>query len=321
MRRHIPVLLIECVDLLAPAVDHADAVLVDATLGLGGHAEAFLATFPKLRLIGLDRDEAAIEAARARLAPFGDRFEAVHCTYDQILDVLADRDLPGVDAVLADLGVSSMQLDEVARGFSYSADAPLDMRMDQTTGLTAAEILATYDRADLTRVLREWGEERYAKRIADRIVAVREQTPLTRTSQLVDLIAEVMPAGQVGGHPAKRTFQALRIEVNSELEVLQRALPRAVEALVVGGRIAVLAYHSLEDRLVKTELARGATSSAPPELPIEPETHRPYLRLLTRRAVKASEAEIAVNPRAKSVRLRGAERIRPTPPHMRRQAA
>lgn len=320
--RHVPVLLERCVDLLAPALEAPGAVYVDCTLGMGGHTEEVLRRFPDVRAIGIDRDPQALALAGARLARFGDRFTGVHAVYDEIGEVLADLGIPSVQGVLMDLGVSSLQIDESERGFSYAQDAPLDMRMDSTAELTAAQVLNTYDERDLARILREYGEERYASKIARSIVARRQVTPWERSADLVDLVRACIPAatrkGQ--GNPAKRTFQALRIEVNGELEVLARALPAAVDALAVGGRIVVESYHSLEDRLTKRELARGATSSAPPDLPVEPETHKPYLKLLTRGAEEADEAELARNPRSASVRLRAAERIRPTPAHMKNRS-
>ncbi|AEI12503.1 16S rRNA (cytosine(1402)-N(4))-methyltransferase RsmH [Cellulomonas gilvus] len=317
--RHVPVLLERCLELLAPALAEPGAVMVDCTLGMGGHTEGVLRRFPHVRVVGLDRDTQALELAGERLAPFGDRFTGVHAVYDEIRDVLADLGIPAVQGVLMDLGVSSLQLDEAERGFSYAKDAPLDMRMDATAGLTAADVLNTYDERDLVRVLRTYGEERFAPRIARSVVRARAVAPLARTGELVDLIRSSIPmaARQTGGHPAKRTFQALRIEVNGELEALQHALPESIEALAVGGRIVVEAYQSLEDRLVKHALAAGATTSAPPGLPVVPDTHQPYLRLVTRGAEEADEAELARNPRSQSVRLRAAERLRPTPDHLR----
>ncbi|MET0526570.1 MAG: 16S rRNA (cytosine(1402)-N(4))-methyltransferase RsmH, partial [Nocardioides sp.] len=254
--RHVPVLLDRVVALLTPALDHSDAVLVDATLGLGGHSEAVLARCELARVVGIDRDPRALELSRERLAPYGDRFTAVHAVYDEIPDVLADLGLSEVDGVLFDLGVSSMQLDLPERGFAYSVDAPLDMRMDATgtgQGPTAADVLNTYDAAELTRVLREYGEERLAKRIAAAIVRERAREPFTTSGRLVALLYDVIPAParRTGGHPAKRTFQALRMEVNDELRVLERAIPAAIDAIGVGGRVLVESYHSLEDRLVK----------------------------------------------------------------------
>jgi len=317
--RHTPVMLARCVELLAPALDAPGAVLVDSTLGMGGHTEAVLQAFPQVRVVGLDRDPQALELAGLRLAPFGARFTGVHAVYDDIVDVVHRQiGLPAVQAVLMDLGVSSLQLDEVERGFSYAHDAPLDMRMDPTVGLTAADVLNTYDESDLVRILREYGEERFAQRIARNVVTARERAPITRTGELVQLLRASIPAvtRKTGGHPGKRTFQALRIEVNGELDSLERALPASIEVLAVGGRIVVEAYHSLEDRLVKRAFAAGATSSAPLGLPVEPETHKPYLRLVTRGAEEASEDERATNPRSQSVRLRAAERVRPTPAHL-----
>lgn len=316
-QRHVPVLAERCLELLAPAVAQPGATLVDATLGLGGHSELALQKFPELRVIGIDRDPRAIELATERLAPFGSRFRAVHTAYDEIDEVAASHAPGGVHGVLMDLGVSSMQLDEADRGFAYAHDAPLDMRMDPTSGSSAAELLAAAPAAELRRILHTYGEERFAARIADRIVSRREDEPITRTTQLAELVRSAVPAAarRTGGNPAKRTFQALRIAVNDELEILAAALPRAVETLGVDGRIVVMSYQSLEDRLVKQTLARGATSSAPHGLPVEPASHRPYLQLLTRGAEQAAE-ERADNPRAASVRLRAAQRLRPTPEHM-----
>ncbi|WP_315095802.1 16S rRNA (cytosine(1402)-N(4))-methyltransferase RsmH [uncultured Cellulomonas sp.] len=316
--RHTPVLLQRCLDLLAPAFEVDGPVMVDSTLGMGGHTAGVLEAFPHVRVVGIDRDTQALELAGRRLAQFGDRFTGVHAVYDEIDDVLDSLGIPSVQGVLMDLGVSSLQLDERERGFSYSADAPLDMRMDATTGQTAADVLNTYDERELARILRVYGEERFAPRIARAIVAQRARRPLERTGELVSIVRANIPAAtrKTGGNPAKRTFQALRIEVNGEIEVLERALPRSIEALAVGGRIVVESYHSLEDRAVKRALAVGATSSAPPDLPVEPETHAPFLRLVTRGAEEADEAELAHNPRSQSVRLRAAERIRPTPDHL-----
>lgn len=318
--RHVPVLLERCIELLAPALDAPGSVVVDGTLGMGGHAEALLRACPNARLVGIDRDTQALALAGQRLAPFGDRFLPVHATYDQIDEVVASHVGEPVQAVLLDLGVSSLQLDEVERGFSYSRPAPLDMRMDRTRGVTAAQLLAETDEADLARILRTYGEERFAPRIAAAIVRERQAADLETSTQLADLVARAIPRAKQtsGGHPAKRTFQALRIAVNRELDILAAALPRAVEVLAVEGRIVVESYHSLEDRLVKQELARGASSSAPRDWPIEPETHRPYLDLLIRGAEKADESEQLSNPRSASVRLRAAVRTRPTPEHMLR---
>ena len=309
---HVPVLLDRVVALVAPSLERPGAVMVDTTLGLGGHTEAVLNRCPEARVIGIDRDPHALDRSRERLAPFGERVTFVHAVYDEVAGVLADLGLAHVDGVLFDLGVSSMQLDVRDRGFSYAEDAPLDMRMDDTRGLTAAEVLNTYTVEELTRILREYGEERFARRIADRIVRERGQQPFDRSGRLVELVRAAIPAAtrRTGGNPAKRTFQALRIEVNDELSVLRRALPAAIDALGVGGRVVVMSYHSLEDRLTKQVFTRNSRSDAPPDLPVVPEAHQPLLRLVTRGAEKASDAEVAENPRARSVRLRAAERVR-----------
>jgi 16S rRNA (cytosine1402-N4)-methyltransferase len=311
-RTHIPVMLDRVVSLLSPALDQPGAVMVDATVGLGGHSAALLARFDSLHVVGLDRDPQALELATQRLAPFAARATLVHAVYDEVAAVLADLGRPRVQGVLFDLGVSSLQLDDRARGFAYAQDAPLDMRMDQSRGLTAADVVNTYGAGDLARVLRRYGEERFAKRIADAVVRERVAEPFTGTARLAELVRSSIPAAtrRTGGHPAKRTFQALRIEVNGELASLERALPAAVAALAIGGRIVVLSYHSLEDRFTKRLLVSGATSSAPPDLPIVPEAQQPTLRLLTRGAEVPADAEVADNPRAASAKLRAAERLR-----------
>lgn len=309
--KHVPVMRDRVIALLAPALQEPGAVLVDATLGLGGHAEAALTSFPELRLIGLDRDTAALELSRTRLAPFADRITLVHAVYDELPGVLADLGLDSVQGILFDLGVSSMQLDDADRGFAYAQDAPLDMRMDQTVGLTAADILNTYDAQSLARILREYGEERFASRIANRVVSERQQEPFTNSARLVDLIKTAIPAParRTGGNPAKRTFQALRIEVNGELDVLRRAIPAAIDALSVGGRIVIMSYQSLEDRIVKHAFAEVTSSRVPEGLPIIPEGMQPSLRLVTRGAQTPDEAELNDNPRSASVRVRVAERV------------
>ncbi|MEO5922117.1 MAG: 16S rRNA (cytosine(1402)-N(4))-methyltransferase RsmH, partial [Pseudolysinimonas sp.] len=294
----------------APALDQPGAVLVDATLGLGGHAEAFLRRFPDLRYVGLDRDRDALALSAERLAPFADRIQLVHSVYDRIGEVLEELSIRGIAGVLFDLGVSSMQLDRVERGFSYSKDAPLDMRMDDTAPLTAARVLAEYDEAELRRIFYQYGEEKLAPRFARRIVEGRQAAPLVTSAQLVALIDAATPAAvRRAGHPAKRVFQALRIEVNQELASLERALPAALDALEVGGRIVVLAYQSLEDRIVKRELATRSTSTAPRGLPVELPQHRPEFKLLVRGAELASDDEKAENPRSTPVRLRAAEKL------------
>ena len=308
---HLPVLRDRCVELLAPSLSQPGAVLVDATLGMGGHASEFLNKFSNLRLVGLDRDSDALDISRQRLARFGDRVTFVHTVYDKIREVLDNLKIEYVQGILFDLGVSSLQLDRTARGFSYSQDAPLDMRMDATSSITARSILESYSEKQLTKIFWEFGEEKLAARYARRIVEAREQTPLTHSGQLVEIIQRATPAAlSRQGHPAKRVFQALRIEVNSELAVLQRALPAALDSLAIGGRIVVESYQSLEDRIVKRELLARSTSTAPPGLPVELPEHRPEFALLVRGAEQANEAESADNPRAQSVRLRAAERIR-----------
>ena len=313
---HVPVLLDRVVALLAPALEQPDSVLVDATLGLGGHSEAVLERCPAARVVGIDRDPQALELSRRRLADHGDRFVAHHATYDEIPEVLAAEGLApvgGAQAVLFDLGVSSLQLDERDRGFAYSQDAPLDMRMDGSTGPTAADVLNTYEPRELTRVLREYGEERFASRIAAAVVRRRAEEPWSTSGPLVDLLYDVIPAParRTGGHPAKRTFQALRMEVNDELAVLRRALPAAIAAIAVGGRVVVESYHSLEDRLVKRAFTAATRLDVPDDLPFVPEGAEPALRAITRGAEQADDTEVAHNPRAASVRLRALERVRP----------
>ena len=312
--RHVPVMRDRILDLLAPALERRGAVHVDATLGMGGHAEGVLERFPESTVVGIDRDREALALAGERLARFGDRFRPVHAVYDEIKDVVADLHLPAVDGILFDLGVSSLQLDEADRGFAYRVDAPLDMRMDQSTGQTAADVLNTYSVEDLTRILRDYGEERFARKIAKAVVHDRAIEPYTSSGRLVEMLRRVIPAAsqRQSGHPAKRTFQALRIEVNDELEVWRRAIDEAIDVLAVGGRIAVLSYHSLEDRATKRAFAAGATSSTPPGLPVELPEHAAYLSLVTRGAEVPDDAEVTANPRAASARLRVAERVRDT---------
>ena len=303
---HEPVLLDRVVALLSEV---PDGLYVDATLGGGGHAEAVLRAHPGLRLLGLDRDDTAIAAASRRLAPFGDRVEIVRSGFDRIEPLVRERTNQGASAVLMDLGVSSPQLDVAERGFSYRSSAPLDMRMDRRQGLTAMEVVNEYDVAELTRVIRTYGEERYAARIARVIVAAR---PVTDTAQLADLIRDAIPAParRTGGHPAKRTFQAIRIEVIRELDQLAEALEGALSVLTPGGRLAVMSYHSLEDRLVKSSLRNAETGgcTCPPGLPCACGAE-PTVRLLKRGGWTATPEEVERNPRAQSVRLRAAERL------------
>jgi 16S rRNA (cytosine1402-N4)-methyltransferase len=316
---HVPVLLQRCLELIGPAVDRDHAVHVDATVGLGGHSEAVLAAYPTVQVIGLDRDPRALALSQQRLAPYGDRVRLEHAVYDELPDILARLSLDTVDSVLFDLGVSSMQLDDANRGFAYAQDAPLDMRMDPTTGITAADVVNTYPAKDLTRVLRVFGEERFASRIAQAIVRERARAPLNSSARLAELVRDSIPAParRTGGHPAKRTFQALRIEVNGELTALEAALPEAIDALSLGGRIVVLSYHSLEDRIVKQAFAARARSTAPVDLPVVPPGSGPTLRLLTKGAELPTDAEVAANPRAASVKLRAAERVDPDAPAAR----
>jgi 16S rRNA (cytosine1402-N4)-methyltransferase len=316
---HVPVLLARCVELLTPALtrqqsDGSGAVLVDATLGAGGHAERFLTELPGLRLIGLDRDPSALDIARSRLAPFADRITLVHKRYDALGEALAESGYAAaesVDGVLFDLGVSSMQLDRAERGFAYAQDAPLDMRMDPSSPLTAADIVNTYDESELAKILHRYGEERFARRIATHIVRQRARAPFASTADLVALLYQAIPAAtrRTGGHPAKRTFQALRIAVNDELDTLRSAVPSALDALAVGGRIVVMAYQSLEDRIVKRVFAEAVASRTPVDLPVELPGRGPRFRSLTRGAERADAAEIERNPRSTAVRLRALQRL------------
>jgi 16S rRNA (cytosine1402-N4)-methyltransferase len=316
---HVPVLLERCVELLTPALtrhhpDGSGATLVDATLGAGGHAERFLTDLPGLRVIGLDRDPSALDIARARLARFADRLTLVHTRYDGVaaaLDEFGYAATESVDGMLFDLGVSSMQLDRAERGFAYAQDAPLDMRMDPSSPLTAADIVNTYDEAELARILQRYGEERFARRIAAHIVRRRAREPFRSTADLVALLYQAIPAAarRTGGHPAKRTFQALRVAVNDELDTLRNALPAALDALDVGGRIVVMAYQSLEDRIVKRLFAQAVASRTPVDLPVELPGHGPRFRSLTHGAERADAAEIERNPRSAAVRLRALQRM------------
>jgi 16S rRNA (cytosine1402-N4)-methyltransferase len=295
------------------------ATVVDATLGLGGHSERLLeASAPDGRVIGLDRDPEALALARQRLAWAGDRLVAVAASFEDLGEVAARLGVDAVDGVLYDLGVSSLQLDEGDRGFSYRADAPLDMRMDPTTGISAAEVVATYPRPELARILREYGEERFAGRIARVLDEARRRAPIATTGQLAELVKAAVPAAarRTGPHPARRAFQALRIEVNRELDALRASLPQAIDLLAPGGRLVVLAYHSLEDRIVKQALAAAAgrpVDTPPHRLPVDPPAApAATLAVLTRRPERPSEAEVAANPRAESAKLRAAEKLQPT---------
>ncbi|MDZ8276260.1 16S rRNA (cytosine(1402)-N(4))-methyltransferase RsmH [Microbacterium aquimaris] len=308
---HTPVMLERCVELLAPALQKPGAVLIDGTLGMGGHSEALLERFPDLHLIGLDRDQDALRIAGRRLERFAERTTLVHTVYDGVDAALREAGVDRVDGILYDLGVSSLQLDVAERGFAYSQDAPLDMRMDQSIGMTAADVVGAYGEGDLRRIFERYGEEKLAGRYARAIIAARAEAPIERSGQLVQILSDATPAAvQRAGHPAKRVFQALRIEVNGELAALERAIPAAMGALAVDGRIVVLSYQSLEDRLVKRTFARASASTAPAGLPVELPEHAPRFRLLVKGAELASEEERARNSRAIPVRLRAAERVR-----------
>ena len=319
--RHLPVMADRCVELLRP---RPDGVYLDATMGLGGHAERILeASAPGGRVIGLDRDPAALALARERLAWAGERLVTVAASFADLAQVAADLGLERVAGVLYDLGVSSLQLDQPERGFSYRVDAPLDMRMDTTGGITAAEVLATYPRAELTRVFRVYGEERFASRIARFVDDARRRAPVRTTGELVDLVKAAIPAAarRTGPHPARRVFQALRIEVNGELSALADSLPQAIDLLSPGGRVVVLSYHSLEDRIVKRTFvaaAIGREETFPVLAPPVPAGGRaaiaPRVAILTRRPETPGPDEVAANPRAESAKLRAAEKLPPSDP-------
>lgn len=301
-----------CIELLAPAINKSTApVVVDATLGLGGHAEALLFTFPKLTIIGIDRDEEALSRARTRLTNFGDRFKSAHAVFDEISEVVHSFGYQSIDGALFDLGVSSIQLDEANRGFSYSKEAPLDMRMDRSRGATASEILNTYEPGKLVKILRAYGEEKFATRIVENIVKARAISPLNSTTFLANLVKESIPAAtrRTGGNPAKRTFQALRIEANDELGAISRALPQAMNLLSVGGRIVALSFQSLEDRIVKEIFVSASTSKSPRDLPIELPEFAAKFSLIVKASEKPTEKELEENPRSASVRLRGIEKV------------
>ena len=305
-------MLDRCIDLLAPAINSTEnPVIVDATLGLGGHTEALLERFPTLKVIGIDRDADALTRATARLAPFADRLFTKHASFDSIADVVASFGYSEITGALFDLGVSSMQLDERNRGFSYSHDAPLDMRMDRTQSLTAAEIINTYEPGQLVRILRSYGEEKFAVRVVESIVKARAVAPLNSTIELAALVKNAIPAAtrRTGGNPAKRTFQALRIETNDELGAITRALPSALKLLGIGGRLVVMSFQSLEDRIVKDLFVASTTSGTPRDLPFE----LPELAAKFSLVIKGSETpgaqELEENSRSASVRLRAIERV------------
>lgn len=313
--QHVPVLLERVVELVGVGVHAArdsglTPIVVDGTLGMGGHSEAILRAFPDAHLIGIDRDTQAVAIASARLEPFSDRTDIVHAIDDELPQILEDLGVEHISAVLLDLGVSSLQLDEDERGFSYSRPAPLDMRMDQTQGITAAEVLQTYSETELRRILREYGEEKMAGRIAKIIVSDREHTPWETSNQLSSMLSRVLPETKKKSHPAKRTFQALRIEVNNELGVLEDALPAALGALHIGGVAVIESYQSLEDTIVKRIFRQGTTTAAPPDMPVVPEELQPWLQEIVRGAERADSEEAETNPRALSVRLRAVQKIR-----------
>ena len=308
---HVSVALDRCIELLTPAIEKSSSpVFVDATLGLGGHSFEMLNRFPNLTLIGIDRDTSAIKKATARLSEFSSRVHIAHSVFDHFSEVVKSFGFEKIDGALFDLGVSSMQLDVAERGFSYSQDAPLDMRMDQTQGITAEEIVNTWPHGDLARIFRVYGEEKFAPRIADFILREREIAPIKSTAALATLIKNAIPAAarRTGGNPAKRTFQALRIAVNNELEVIENALPQALDLLNVGGRLVVLSFQSLEDRIVKEALAQVTQSTSPRDLPVELPGHQAKFKLIAK-GEAASEKEISDNSRAQSVRIRAVERV------------
>lgn len=301
-----------CVNLLAPAIAQSNPpVVIDATLGLGGHTEALLERFENLTVIGIDRDEIALARAKERLAPFADRIKTSHCVFDEITTVAKNFGLSHINGALFDLGVSSIQLDESERGFSYSQDAPLDMRMDRSQGITASEIVNTYEPGKLVHILRAYGEEKFATRIVENIVKARAKAPLNSTTELATLVKESIPAAtrRTGGNPAKRTFQALRIEANDELGAISRALPDALDLLMVGGRLVVMSFQSLEDRIVKEIFTEASTSKSPRNLPIELPEYAAKFALVFRSGETPSPEELASNPRSASVRLRAIERV------------
>jgi 16S rRNA (cytosine1402-N4)-methyltransferase len=323
---HVPVLGGEVVALLAPGLREPfpagpgdrvapGALVVDCPVGGGGHAAALLDADPHATLLGLDRDPDALEAARRRLAPDAGRITLMRRPFSELAGALDEAGRPAsgsAAAILYDLGVSSPHLDRAERGFGYRQEGPLDMRMDPSTVLTAADVVNGYAERELAGVLARWGEERFARRIAAAIVRRRSSTPFETTTDLAEVVREAIPAAtrRTGGHPARRTFQALRIEVNDELGELERSLPQAIEALRPGGRVAVLSYHSLEDRIVKQTFAGAAAGCrCPRDLPVCVCGAQAKLRLVTRKPVMASPEEIEANPRATSVRMRVAERL------------
>jgi len=308
MYEHVPVMCEEILNLLAPALTTPGALMVDATLGLGGHSLAVLERFEEARVIGIDRDPQAIATATDRLLRYADRFETHQGTYDEISSALDGRK---ADAILFDLGLSSLQIDATERGFAYSSDAPLNMRMDgDDSRLTAADVVNTYSVEDLVRIFRVYGEEKFAQRIARAIATARQKEPFSTSARLVEVIASAVPAGQTRGHPAKRVFQAIRMEVNDERTLLERALPQALSGLNLAGRLAVLSYHSGEDRLVKQVFADAGSDHVPPGMVVVPQQYQAQFRLVTKGALKPSDEEMMSNPRSQSARLRVIESMK-----------
>ena len=306
---HVSVLLDECIQGLNIK---PDGIYVDGTLGGAGHSSHIASKITTGRLIGIDRDEVALTAAAERLAPYGDRVTLVHSNFCDIASVLAQLGIRGVDGILLDLGVSSPQLDDGARGFSYMADAPLDMRMDHSEALTAAAVVNTWSYEELKRILYEYGEERYAPQIASAICKRREQAPVRTTLELVDIIRSAMPPAALREkqHPAKRSFQAIRIAVNDELGAVSQVMRDAIPCLNPGGRLAVITFHSLEDRIVKNAMAEAAKGcTCPPSFPVCVCGKKPKVRLITRKPIVSGEEELARNPRARSAKLRICEKL------------
>lgn len=319
MRGHEPVLSGAVVDLLLPALEHG-GVVVDATFGRGGHARRILVAAPEAQLVGIDRDPEALESARPDLASYEQRLRLVRADFKELTAVLERLGHEAVRGVLFELGVSSPQLDEEDRGFSFRNDGPLDMRMDPAQPLSAHTVVNEYEQRELARVISTFGEERFAGRIARAIVAAR---PVMRTAELAEIVKAAIPAAtrRTGGHPARRTFQALRIEVNGELAALERALPDSIDALEPGGRVVAIAYHSLEDRIVKKTLVDAANGcTCPPGFPVCACGAQATVRILTRRPVKPPQDEVERNPRAQSARLRAAQRLEPVESPERRIA-
>jgi 16S rRNA (cytosine1402-N4)-methyltransferase len=310
--KHISVMLDRCLALVTPSIESADSpVIIDATLGMGGHTEAILTKFTNVVVIGIDRDPEAISYATKRLAHFGQRFIPVHAVYDQLLSIISENGFSKVNGILFDLGVSSMQIDENQRGFSYSQDAPLDMRMDRSSGRSASDLVNHSSREELISILRNFGEERFAPRIVDAIIRAREVAPLNSTTFLANLVKENIPAAtrRTGGNPAKRTFQALRIAVNDELGALSRAIPDSLEALAVGGRIVVMSFQSLEDRIVKEVFVKACASLTPRDLPVELPQFAAKFSFVIKNSEQPTAFEVEQNSRAQSVRLRAIERV------------